>query len=959
MVIQRNATNRANVLVAGLAPASATLVEARMVPLTLGQGSATAWTSLPFLSNSKAFRGWISTTGGWYRLDVRAKVTTTVLDQTSVNRVGVGEVFVVAGQSNVAGGFQTVVGATDDRVSCVDFRQDSLSEQLLPLRFNRVSSGTNIGPGQPYHLWGMLGDSLTRRLNVPVLFLGAALGGTSSDQWQQSAAGNFSSSLNASVYRRLGVALLHYVRRTGARAVLWHQGESDLYTSQQTYYDNIRYVIEKSRQQVNNAPLPWVVSRVSFINGNTNPAVIAAQNQLISNLPATFPGPATDSIVGPTNRPDGIHFSGAGLVRFVNSWVQALDANFFTVSTPYTPADESALLTSGYTLPIRRKPGETLFFSSLRSSPVETNNQYKVQILRADDGTTVLESAASSANPIQLTLPGNFPDGEYRFRTLTTNPATTGALSEPFRVDYFAPTTGVPLILQTAVQGGTADAVIRRVGYRYERGSHGFFAMVDASQPVEVRMQRIDGGSFSDSNWYLMPPVSQAPNYPQFADFSYVRFYPPIASGVGGVEPGRYRLSVRRQGDTGAGLWFEQSLLNNTRYILYYTQESVSNVPPVLTTSQATPAPVCLSGQIPVYVSVEGGSMSAGNVYSVRLSDGSGSFTSETVIGTGTSSPVVVTLPASLSVASNYRIRVVASNPAVSSAPSDPLTFCADLSLGMQLGSRTPKVGQPVTVTLTVSNSGPLPAHNIRAMSLLPDNLIFVNALTSSVSAAAGTVIVGVDSVAAGGSVAVLYRLQANQAGTFLTTAQLTATDQADPDSQPNSGTGDGQDDMAVADLRTLDGSGPIRVSPNPNQTPLPALQANQPATDPAKADLALRLTSSSLTPNSGQPFMLSVIVTNRGGATATGVSMQLVLPTGWSLAVTDGLSVNGQIITGNIANIPVDASNTLAVHLIALQAGTLRAQVQTASPSDPDSTPGNGFTNGEDDTASLTLRVR
>ncbi|WP_236648758.1 sialate O-acetylesterase [Spirosoma sp. 209] len=262
MVVQRNLYNEANILVAGLAPANATAVEARLVPLALGQGQLTAWTSLPFLATTKAFRGPLLATGGWYRLEVRARNGGTLLTQTSVDRVGVGEVFVIAGQSNVYGGFQRATSAAEDRVSCVDFRQDSLSEQLLPLRFSRASYGSSIGPSQPPHIWSTLGDRLVQQLNVPVLFLGAALGGTSSSQWQQSAARNIGPTQNTAVYRRLGVALLHYVSRTGARAVLWHQGESDSYTDTQTYFDNIRQVIEKSRQQTG-FTLPWVMSRVS------------------------------------------------------------------------------------------------------------------------------------------------------------------------------------------------------------------------------------------------------------------------------------------------------------------------------------------------------------------------------------------------------------------------------------------------------------------------------------------------------------------------------------------------------------------------------------------------------------------------------------------------------------------------------------------------------------------------
>lgn len=338
MVFQRNLANQAPLLITGTAPPSATTIEARVVPLTSGQGAVSAWTTLNRLAGTNTFRGSITAQGGWYRLDVRARAGSALIAQTQVNRVGVGEVFIVAGQSNAAGGFQRPPSSVEDRVSTLDFRQDSLSEQLLPLRFSNTSAGANIGPSQPPHIWGPLGDKLVERLNVPVLFLGAALGGTTSAQWQQSAAGIIGTTGNLAVYRRLGAVLLHYILRTGARAVLWHQGEGDISSTTQQYFNNISYVIAKSRQQLGNRPLPWVVSRVSYTQGQTNPLVIAAQNQLISSVPNVFAGPATDFLTGPDNRGgDDVHFRGAGFFRFIDTWDQSLTNSFFQQAPPCWP----------------------------------------------------------------------------------------------------------------------------------------------------------------------------------------------------------------------------------------------------------------------------------------------------------------------------------------------------------------------------------------------------------------------------------------------------------------------------------------------------------------------------------------------------------------------------------------------------------------------------------------------
>ncbi|GAB3889715.1 hypothetical protein GCM10028825_25040 [Spirosoma agri] len=933
--------------------------------MVLGQGDVTAWTTLPLLPTSTAFRGSVVVRKGQYRLNVRAKAGGSVLAETQVNRVGVGEVFVLAGQSNVYGGFQRVPGSEEDRVSCLDFRQEILSEYLLPFRFSNVSYGSNIGPSQPFHLWGILGDRLVRKLNVPVMFLGAALGGTSSDDWKQSAAGNVNSAPNFSVYRRLGVALMHYVSRTGARAVLWHQGENDRTTGEQTYFDNIQYVINKTRQQTGYNQLAWMVSRASYINGNTNPAVIAAQNRLITEIQDVFPGPATDSITGTANRPDNVHLLGEGLYRFVNTWEQCLTTAFFQNSKPFAPNDESTVITSGYTLPLTRRPGETIQASSLRTDAHESDNQYVAQILRADNNQLVYESAPSTANPLLVTLPANLPDGLYRMRTRSTHPVSVGTLGEPFLIQQSANATTSQPTIPLTTSGGTSDASILRFAYRYESGSHGFYTMARSDVPVETRVERIDGGSFNDSGWTVAPPNSQSPDYDEFADFNYIRNYPPVAFAVGGVEPGRYRLSVRRQGDTGAGLWYEVSLIDG-RNILYYAMEPIPPIPPVLSADEIPTSPACLPESFSVSVTVTDGPVNNGNIFTIQLSDATGSFSSPTTIGTGGTSPIRVTLPAGLPDGSTYRIRVVGSNPAVTSAPSPFLRVCAnmsasmaDLSMVMQLNNRIPAIGQVVSLTVSLRNDGPQNATGVKAQSLLPPNLTFVDSPNAAIRESAGTVTIDAGTLAAGSTTPYIFRLKATQPGTFVTTAQIITSQTPDPDSQPNSGTGDGQDDSSVADLRTIDANGTLLVSPNPNQTPLPLVQSDQPPTNPTKADLSLDLGANYLTVSANGPDNITITITNAGGLTATNITAQVILPSGWTVTNSNGLTVIGQAVAATISSLPAGNSTTLTIPIQVKGSGTVVAQIFNAAQADPDSTPGNGFANGEDDEASISIRTR
>jgi len=868
MVFQRSNANTAAVLVTGLAPPTTTTIEARFVPLAPDQGQPTGWAPLAFLGGTKAFQGSVTVLAGWYRLDVRAKNGSTVLNLTSVNRVGVGEVFVIAGQSNAVGGFEREPSAAEDRVSCIDFRQDELDEQLLPLRFSHVSYGSSIGPSQPPHIWGMLGDALVQRLNVPVLFLGAATAGTSSDQWRQSAAGNTVLQGQPYPYRRLGVVLQHYIARTGARAVLWHQGEGDIGSSNDTYFNNLQYVIQKSRQQSGFDGLPWVVSRVTYTQGQTNPNVIAAQNRLTAEVPYVYTGPFTDDLIGSDNRlDDNVHIGRNGLRRFADRWSESLSNTFFAQSTPFTPTANASQITGGYTLPLARRPGEILLVPSLRSDAHEADNQYFVQLLRASDNALIAESARTTANPIPFTLPANLPDGQYRLRTGSTHPAMTGTLSEVFTVNYFTQSTNPPSPILPDVTGGTPDVALLRMGYRYEPGVPAFYFMAETTGSVQCRVERLDGG-FGDSDWYTIPPASQGPDYSEFADYNYLRYYPPISIGVGGVPPGRYRLSMRKQGDTGTGIWVETTLRNG-RSTVYIAPDVV-----------------------PVEVPVE---------------------------------------------TSNNK---------------------ADLSLSAQLSSRTPAVGQSVTVTVDITNNGPQPASGVLIASSLPPNLAFINAISAGVSAQGGTVTINAGTLENGAVQSFSFRVKPTIPGRYLPALQITASSAADPDSQPNSGTEDGQDDATQFDLRTPDAGTAVFVSPNPNQTPLPPVQSSQPPTDPAKADLSLSMAASTLTPAPNQPFTLSLTVNNQGGAAASNVSVDTQLPTGWQLVSSANASMSAQGITGSSLTISAGSSITLLLTVQGSGAGTLKAQIQTATPTDSDSTPGNGYDNGEDDTATIQVRT-
>lgn len=294
----------------------------------------------------------------------------------------------------------------------------------------------------------------------------------------------------------------------------------------------------------------------------------------------------------------------------------------------------------------------------------------------------------------------------------------------------------------------------------------------------------------------------------------------------------------------------------------------------------------------------------------------------------------------------------------------------ADLSLSMQISSRIATVNQPISYSVTLRNDGPNNATGIQWQNQLPQGLTFLSGgagVTASATAVSGT---SPFSLPANQVITFTYQLRPTQPGTYINAAQILSSDVADPDSQPGSGTGDGQDDEALADMRTVSDNTVIYRSPNPNQTPLPPVASNQPVPDPAKADLSVALAINQRAFKVGDPATFTISVSNAGGLAASNVTVRDTLrgmtfatsPTGMNIV---GSGSGYTIIEGMIASLASDAVTQLIFTALATTTGYIsnRAQIWSADTPDPDSTPGNATPaanniNGEDDVAQADFRV-
>ncbi|GAB3962406.1 hypothetical protein GCM10028805_63500 [Spirosoma harenae] len=294
----------------------------------------------------------------------------------------------------------------------------------------------------------------------------------------------------------------------------------------------------------------------------------------------------------------------------------------------------------------------------------------------------------------------------------------------------------------------------------------------------------------------------------------------------------------------------------------------------------------------------------------------------------------------------------------------------ADLSLALQTNTRISELNQPVSYSLTIHNAGPFKATGVQWINRLPTGLSFFNGDADIAGSATAVMGINSSSLAIGESRTFTYQLKPTLPGTFINSAQLVTSDQLDSDSQPNSGTGDGQDDQASVDIRTTLAGESVYTSPNPNQTPLPPVLSNQPVPDPAKADLSLMMQVDHRILNLNQQITIRILISNRGGASASAIVIRDTLrglrfvssPTNMSV-VSSG--VDYVILEGTVNSLAMNESATLIVIATPSSTGELInvAQIWSSGTADSDSRPGSltptaNNLNGEDDVAQIAFKV-
>lgn len=465
MVLQRNKNNQADIHIGGNVSSTFDKIEARLV--TLGKDGkpleptvASNWSTIVTNQKTGTFLGKLTNQpAGWYHLQVRGMRGDSLIGQVSTVKMGIGEVFLIAGQSNAQGdppiADPTLYDAEDDRVNCINEQDFGIDKPFKYPTFSRITKTSVVGPtGNSSWCWPTLGDEISKNWNVPVAFLNCAIGGTGVFVWRASAKREFEPTVINSVagfpYIHLQRTLNYYCSFTGVRAVLWHQGEVDTGifeygngTDPSVYTSNLRQVIEISRRDFGKN-VSWVIARASMVNGNTSWRVIRGQEMVneIANF-NTFAGPYTDRIQpNAWERDGGVHFLKEGIRDLGKAWFNSINNNtFLNNSIPHAASEplKSQIGTCGVDLSTIIQMPDGLYNYEWYNKQMQrqsnnlnlsTNNEGPFYpYMRESNTGNYIVSPAVSYKPAQLNLSLDGPLNNCEGTTLNVLPGS-------FNVNY-------------------------------------------------------------------------------------------------------------------------------------------------------------------------------------------------------------------------------------------------------------------------------------------------------------------------------------------------------------------------------------------------------------------------------------------------------------------------------------------------------------------------------------------
>lgn len=295
------------------------------------------WTLIPTVPIDRYLHTKITVPqGGWYHAEIRNKLEPQEFVRSEL--FGVGDVYLVAGQSNSANYGSVRTTALSDKVTAFDGRKWQPAVDPQP------GAAGDQGSFIP-----TLGDLLYEREKVPIGFASIGVGGTSVREWLPRGSrferqpttgancwkcsdGGFEST--GSLFNRLSERLV-YFGPSGIKAVLWHQGESDAGQARggyppdrqitgKDYRQYMETLIEQSRK-VAGWDVPWFVALATYHSeADASDEEFRQAQKSVTDLEKVYLGPDSDTLR--VEFRDGVHFNERGLKAHAKLWSDAIES---------------------------------------------------------------------------------------------------------------------------------------------------------------------------------------------------------------------------------------------------------------------------------------------------------------------------------------------------------------------------------------------------------------------------------------------------------------------------------------------------------------------------------------------------------------------------------------------------------------------------------------------------------
>jgi len=255
----------------------------------------------------------------------------------------------------------------------------------------------------------------------------------------------------------------------------------------------------------------------------------------------------------------------------------------------------------------------------------------------------------------------------------------------------------------------------------------------------------------------------------------------------------------------------------------------------------------------------------------------------------------------------------------------------ADLSLTKTIDNASPNISDVVNFTIELTNNGPDTATNVSVSDQLPNGVSFVGASATQGSYSSSTGIWTVGTVSSGSVPNLVLSGRITSAGERENFAEVSASDQFDPNSTPGNGAQANENDQAKVSFVT------------------------------ESIDLSLVKTADPTLVIVGNTVTYTLDVSNAGPSTATGVEVRDELPAGITFA--NAFATQGDYSVGTsvwtVGAIAPASTQTLTLLGTVVTPGPKinTAEVIAADQVDIDSTPGNGDPT-EDDQSSVTIQA-